>query len=403
MMAEADRIAMLSIHSSPLGRLGTADTGGMSVYLLELATELGRRGHHVDIFSRVTEPGIEQLIEYAANVRIISLAIDGTRNLHRSALLEHLHSYRQAIETFCQLRGLSYQVIHSNYWLSGIVGDQLKEVWQCPHVISFHTLGNAKIAARKNHQEDQRRISEEARLLRCCDGVIVPTTQEREHLLAVNGDRTSCIYHVPMGVDLEHFKPNSYCADTRSAGRRENPVVLFVGRFDPMKGAERAVKALNLLLEKPEIHLAIVGGDGEKSAVNQKLERLVNELQMSGRVHFHGAIDYLQMPLYYQSADAVVVSSYYESFGLVILEALATGTPVAATPVGIAPDVIKPGINGYLASDANERSLADAIASTLELARNGEKVKIRQSVCDYSWSRVAGSMLDVYSDVLLHS
>lgn len=388
---------MLSIHSSPFGRLGSTDTGGMSVYLLELARELGKRGRQVDIFTREAVPGMEQLIDYAANVRIVSLAIGGTRDLYRSALLTHLHRYRQAIETFRRQSGLSYQVIHSNYWLSGIVGDQLKEVWQCPHVITFHTLGNAKIAARKGHQEDLRRISEEARLVHCCDGVIVSTSEERELLIAMKGGNRSRLYIVPLGVNLEHFKPEYRVADTKPADRKENPIVLFAGRFDPMKGTEMAVKAMGLLSEKPEAHLVLVGGDGSKSAASKKLEHMVKELRMNGQIHFNGAVDYQQMPLYYRKADAVVVSSYYESFGMVILEALASGTPVAATAVGIAPHVIQPGINGYLAAEANERSLADAIASTLELARQRDRQKIRRSVCDYSWSRVAASMLDVYN------
>lgn len=399
-MATSDRIAMLSIHSSPLGRLGSMDTGGMSVYLLELATELGKRGRQVDIFTRETEPGMEQLIDYAANVRIISLAIGGTKDLYRSALLTHLHRYRHAIETFCRQSGFNYQVIHSNYWLSGIVGDQLKAVWQCPHVITFHTLGNAKIAARKHHQEDLRRIYEEARLLQCCDGVIVPTYEERERLLAMKGGNRSRLYIVPLGVNLEHFKPDECIVDVKLADRKNNPVVLFAGRFDPMKGVEMAVKAMRLLSEKPEAHLLLVGGDGSKSAARKKLEHVVNELRMNEQIHFHGAVDYQQMPHYYRKADAVVVSSYYESFGMVILEALASGTPVAATAVGIAPHVIQPGINGYLAADTNEHSLADAITGTLELARQGKGQNIRRSICDYSWARVAGSMLDVYSDVL---
>lgn len=399
-MATSDRIAMLSIHSSPLGRLGSMDTGGMSVYLLELATELGKRGRQVDIFTRETEPGMEQLIDYAANVRIISLAIGGTKDLYRSALLTHLHRYRHAIETFCRQSGFNYQVIHSNYWLSGIVGDQLKAVWQCPHVITFHTLGNAKIAARKHHQEDLRRIYEEARLLQCCDGVIVPTYEERERLLTMKGGNRSRLYIVPLGVNLEHFKPDECIVDVKLADRKNNPVVLFAGRFDPMKGVEMAVKAMRLLSEKPEAHLLLVGGDGSKSAASKKLEHVVNELRMNEQIHFHGAVDYQQMPHYYRKADAVVVSSYYESFGMVILEALASGTPVAATAVGIAPHVIQPGINGYLAADTNEHSLADAITGTLELARQGKGQNIRRSICDYSWARVAGSMLDVYSDVL---
>ena len=399
-MVNPDRIALLSIHSSPLGRLGTADTGGMSVYVRELATELGRRGHHVDIFARAAEHGVEELHHYAANVRIVNLDIDGTGELSRAGLLEHLPDYRQAIETFRRNGGLSYRVIHSNYWLSGIVGDMLRTAWQCPHVITFHTLGSAKQAARTDHQENLQRLSEEERLLRCCDAIIAPTLLEQQHLRTINGDKTAALYCIPLGVNRDHFKPAAVLEEAPPAERKNTSVVLFVGRFDPMKGAEMAIKAVHLLSERPDTHLILVGGDGKESAARQQLEQVVNTLQMRERVHFHGTVDYQRMPLYYQRADAVVVSSYYESFGLVILEALATGTPVAATRVGVAPEVIRPGVNGYLATEMNETSLAEAIARSLALARLGEKETIRKSVDNYSWSRVAGLMLDVYTDVL---
>ena len=402
-MVHPDRIAVLSIHSSPLGRLGTADTGGMSVYVRELAAELGRRGQPVDIFTRAAENGVQALVEYAANVRIVNLAIDGTAGLCRSALLEHLQTYRQEIETFRRTNGLSYRLIHSNYWLSGIVGDELRATWRCPHVITFHTLGRAKAAARADHQESLRRLAEEARLLRCCDGIIAPTALEQQHLREVNGAKTAAVYRIPLGVNQDHFKPTESIDERTHADKKNHPVVLFVGRFDPMKGAEMAIKAVHLLPEKPAAHLVLVGGDGEQSAARQQLEQLVNKLQMSDRVHFQGTVAHQQMPMYYQRAAAVAVSSYYESFGLVILEALATGTPVAATRVGVAPEVIMPGINGYLAAEKNENGLAEAISKSLTLAARGKKEVIRQSVGGYTWPRVAGLMLDAYNDVVSNS
>jgi len=391
---------MLSIHSSPVGKLGTTDTGGMSVYMLALATELGRRGIHVDIFTREVESGNGQPIEYADKVRIVCLDIDGTSGLLRSELLKHLYSFRQAIEAFAQNNEITYRLIHSNYWLSGIVGDQLKTLWHCPHVITFHTLAQAKVAAKKNHREDRQRLSEEARLLQCCDGVIAPTAHEKNNYKRVNAENTAPIYHVPLGVDLNHFKPGERCADAGLPGKIENPVVLFVGRFDPMKGAAIAIEALHLLKKAQAAQLVIIGGEDHASTEYQRLKQLMNDLGLRRRVHFEGTVEYRQIPEYYQRADVVVVPSFYESFGLVTLEALASGTPVAATQAGIAPEVIKNGINGYLATDTSSASVSAALARTLELAKSIDKEAIRQSIGEYSWSKVAGLTLDLYNEVL---
>lgn len=392
------QIAMLSLHSSPLGPLGTADTGGMSVYLLELSSELGKRGHRVDIFTRQTEKNTEQITEFAANVRIISLAVPGTQELFRAALFAHLPQFCGAIDCFRKQTGISYDLIHSNYWLSGVVGNQLKTLWACPHVITFHTLAAVKMAVQGDHVEDQRRVVEETRLLQCCDGVIVPTAEEGRILASMCKGETATVYHIPWGVNLEQFKPADPAAARLSiAGADSHPLVLFVGRFDPMKGIDSAIKGLLYLTDTPEVHLALIGGDGPASAPYQRIGQLVSNLGIGDRVHLLGAIEHSQMARYYQKADIVVVSSRYESFGLVILEALACGTAVASTPVGIAPLVIVPGLNGCLAAAGDDRSLAEAISGALALAAVQEPGKISRSVCGYSWSGVAALVLDAYN------
>ena len=396
------RIAMLSVHSSPLGRLGSADTGGMSVYLLELVSELAKRGNHVDIFTRQTANGWEQVIEYAPQVRIINIGVEGIGDLLRSALLEHLYKFCKAIDSFSREKGVVYDLIHSNYWLSGVVGEQLKTLWHCSHVITFHTLASVKMATLNGHVEDHNRLSEEVRLLRCCDGVIVPTTEEGAHLASMITGQTASIHHIPWGVNMDHFTTgDSAAAKLKIAGLDSKPLVLFVGRFDPMKGIDLALRSLCSLVNTPKVHLLLIGGDGPESASYQRIEHLVHVLGIGERVHLLGTIEHSQMVLYYQKADAVVVSSRYESFGLVILEALASGTPVASTPVGIAPYVIEPGTNGYLAAAGDDRSLAEAISSALALAGRQEAEKIRQSVSDFTWSRVATLLLDAYNNTLL--
>ncbi|MGW8194638.1 MAG: glycosyltransferase [Desulforhopalus sp.] len=398
-------IAMLAIHSSPLGRLGSSDTGGMSVCLLELASELGRKGHHVDIFTRQTLQGGAQVTAYAPRVRIVSLVVEGTGRLSREALLDYLPRFCMAIEGFARNIGGRYDLIHSNYWLSGIVGEQLKLYWRCPHVTTFHTLAAAKMAALRGYPEDRKRTEEEVRLLRSCDGVAVPTVEEERLLVSMTRGTTAPVYHVPWGVNLDYFTTDSPAATKgKIEGLPAKPLVLFVGRFDPMKGIDLTLRSFYRLrgAAKKPAQLVLIGGDGPQSASYQRIERMAAQLAISDRVHFLGPIEHSQMVRYYQHVDAVVVSSRYESFGLVVLEALASGTPVAATPVGIAKHIIEPGSNGYLAAAGDDNSLAAAITSTLALAARQDSEKIRKSVSAFTWSRTATSLLHCYYDMLLH-
>jgi D-inositol-3-phosphate glycosyltransferase len=256
------------------------------------------------------------------------------------------------------------------------------------------------MAVRPDHVEEQRRVAEETRLLQCCDAVIVPTAEEGRILAAMGKGKTARAYHIPWGVNLDHFKPAQPSAERLSiAGADAHPLALFVGRFDPMKGIESAIKSLLYLTGTPEVHLALIGGDGPASVPYQRIGQIVSSLEIGHRVHLLGAIEHSQMARYYQKADIVVVSSRYESFGLVILEALACGTPVASTAVGIAPCVIVPGLNGCLAA-ADDRSLAEAIYGALTLAALQEPAKISQSVSGYSWTKVAALVLDAYNNTL---
>jgi D-inositol-3-phosphate glycosyltransferase len=395
------RIAMLSIHSSPLGRLGAADTGGMSVYILELAAELGQLGHHVDIYSRQVQAESDRNADIGGNVRLIHLAIPGTENARRSELYDHLGGFCKAIADYAAGHSIKYDLLHSHYWLSGVVGNRLRAVWNCPHVVNFHTLAAVKMASLQGHNEDRRRLDNELLLLRESDGVIVPTREERLQLQRLYGSETAPLFTIPCGVRLESFStgtPAAVKGQPEPADR--SALLLFVGRFDPMKGLEPLLRSFRLLPSALKVDLVLIGGDGRDSPSGQWLNEYVERLGIAGRVHQLGPADHAEMPGWYQKADAVVMSSYYESFGLVILEALASGKPVVSTPVGIAPSVIKPGVNGYLAVRGDDSSLAKSISSVLRLAKTSDPQKIRESVSSYSWAKVATLMVDAYSSVL---
>jgi D-inositol-3-phosphate glycosyltransferase len=311
-----------------------------------------------------------------------------------------LPKYQREIEKFSRQQQANYRLVHSNYWLSAVVGDQLQRRWGCPHLVTFHTLARAKILSRKDHQEERQRITEEERLLKCCDAVMVGTAAERNQLAASLGPAAAPIHLVPLGVDLDRFKPLPDESLTTGAKRRRHPLILFVGRFDPMKGVDTAVSAMARLDPQTEPEMLLVGGDGQDSMARKRLDGLVRQLQLQHRVRFAGGVDYQRIPEIYREADIVVVPSFYESFGLVVLEALASGIPVAATPTGVAAEIIVPGVNGYFGKAGDSRSMAWALAETLTLARTHDPQTIRKTAKLHDWSRVADSVVSVYSGVL---
>jgi D-inositol-3-phosphate glycosyltransferase len=392
------RIAMLSLHSSPMGRMGTRDTGGMSVYVRELARELGRRGHQVDIFTRSETSRV--MIPWP-NVRIVFVGVKGSEKASKSALLDYASAFTEVIDRFRTDGRIAYDMIHSNYWLSGVVGEHLKTRWGCPHTMTFHTLGAAKTAARAGHTEQGLRMAEETRLVQSCEGLIAPTQEERERLISLYGGRAEKIHVIPCGVDLALFKPRFQTAGANNhRPARGSPRLLFVGRFDPMKGIERLLHSLVHLSSEPAATLSVIGGDGPASSAHRRIAELAGTLGLAARVRFLGTVSHRMMPRHYQAADAVVVASAYESFGLVILEALASGTPVATTPVGIAPHLIQAGVNGYMAQNGDDQSLADAIRRTLTPAGRWDPMRIRETVVGFGWPRLASMLTDAYHRML---
>lgn len=399
------RLAMLSIHSSPLGHLGTSSTGGMSVYVLELARWLGENGHAVDIFTAAAEQDAEPLVELWPRVRLVSpQEMRGGVRKSPGADFDPLRC-AAGIEQFARENRGSYDLIHSNYWLSGRVGELLAARWSCPHLITFHTLAAAKQAADPGHHEPALRVLTEQRLIMQCEAVLAPAQTEASRIRLLGGARTGHIHRVGCGVDLKRFRPLPENFPGRRAAERAVPgQLLFVGRFDAMKGLHELFTSLTLLPRSPKIQLVLVGGDGPASAAQQRLLKLAGDLGISEQIEFAGRVAHERLTEYYTRAAVVVLPSRYESFGLVTLEALACGTPVVATRTGVAPEIIAPGVNGYLAEVNNPASLAAAISAALELVGSCDAQLIRSTVADFAWQGVAHDLLQVYYHTLnIHS
>lgn len=398
-MTKKLHIAMLSIHSSPLGELGARDTGGMSVYILALCDRLGEKGHRLDIFTARKLPDNKDMIWLAEGVRLIYVGGDeqtptlkaGDAELETTMLAARIDRFRQE-------GSISYSLIHSNYWRSGLVGEQLGVTWNCPHLMTFHTLAQAKTDSSVGHVEDQQRLVAEKRLIENCTTVLVPTRSEYKRYTDLADEESPRFAVLGCGVDLERFHPLTETTSYRPEKTTNDKAdLLFVGRFDVMKGLPDLLQSLALVKRKNgDIRLGLIGGDGGESPVFEDLHRQAKELDLLENIVFHGRVAHEQLVHHYHNATAVVMPSHYESFGLVILEALACGIPVAATRVGIASEVIRSGINGYLAEPGDPESLAKAIVATLTLATETSSVKVRQTAMDFDWWNVADRLEDVY-------
>lgn len=398
-MSDQLKIAMLSVHSCPVGKLGSKDTGGMSVYIRELSRELGKRGHLVDIYTRAHDPAEAQIVKLSENARVIHLQAGEVEPIDKLAVYCHLEDFACSLEDFRASNGLRYDLIHSHYWLSGWVGRRIQRWWDVPHVIMFHTLGAIKNAIGVGEHEPALRIMAERELARDCQRIIAATAKGKEELVSYYGASPEKISVIPCGVNLELFRHIDKEAARRSLGLNGHNILLFVGRIDPLKGIDRLLMALPRLDIRQNLKLLVIGGDEDSKPEVERLQRLSRSLHIQDSVTFAGIVEQKELPVYYSAADVCVIPSYFESFGLVALESLACGTPIVATKVGCIESVVRQNQNGHMVEDNAPLRLADGIDTLLSYSTKSAD-SIRASVSRYSWSIIAKTIIPEYRSVL---
>ncbi len=386
---------MLSAHSCPVGNLGAKDTGGMSVYIRELAHELGKQGHSVDVYTRVHDPDDAQIYNLGQQARLIHLKAGQEDDINKLALYSYLPEFTCNLENYRRDNDLHYDLVFSHYWLSGWVGEYLQQWWHVPHIAMFHTLGAVKNSISIGEDEPELRIVTERDVVYKCHRIIATTDGGKSELIQHYDAIPDKVSIVPCGVNMELFQPSDRMMSRKKLGLSGRKILLFVGRIDPLKGIEQLIKAMTYLRNINGLRLIVIGGDEDSQYEIERLQRLARELSVQEMVDFRGLVKHHELPHYYSAADACVVPSYYESFGLVALEALACGTPLVATDVGDLKNIIRQGENGYIVADNNPRELSSKIA--LLLSRRSEGVKsaldIRASVGRYSWSDIAEAIV----------
>ncbi|MCG8353355.1 MAG: glycosyltransferase [Chloroflexales bacterium] len=411
------RIAMLSVHSSPLARLGGKEAGGMNVYVRELARELGRRGVPVDIFTRSQDRRAPTIVPLSCGVRVINVHTGPAAPYDKNWVLTYLPEFVNRVRCFADGHDLSYDLIHSHYWLSGEAGLRLRRSWGVPVVHMFHTLAAMKnsVARSAEETETRQRIALERRLLQEVDAVVAATPLDRAQMVWNYGTEAARISVIPCGVDLRRFQPQPQSLARERLGLSlEQQLLLCVGRMEPLKGIDSLIQALALLGQRrpawqDTLRVLVIGGEPESAperwnAEQRRLDALRHELGVTAAVQFLGAQSQEQLPDYYAAVDAVAVPSHYESFGMVALEAMACGASVVASNVGGLSSTIEDGRSGLLIPHDNPVALADRLELVLadDMRRAELRCGARRRALSYSWSSVARRMRRLYDNVIEH-
>jgi D-inositol-3-phosphate glycosyltransferase len=396
------KIAMLSAHSCPVGDLGAKDTGGMSVYIRELAGELGKQGNFVDVYTRIHDPNDPVLEDLGEQARLIHLRAGKEARIDKMKVYSSLPEFISNLESYWKGHDLRYDIVFCHYWLSGLVGDHLRRKWRIPLVMMYHTLGAVKNAIGIGEKEPELRIASERESIRECQRILVPTEREKQNIIRYYGALPNKIGIAPCGVNLELFRPVDRIAAREKLGVADKKILLFVGRIDPVKGIDQLIRTMTYLRPVKGHHLIIIGGDENSRRELEKLKRLSEELKIQDSVTFHGMVRHDQLPYYYSAADVCIVPSYYESFGLVALESLACGTPIVAADVGDLKNIIRQEETGFVVADNAPEKLAAGITRFLSRSnRDRESILInRASVSKSSWAHIADLVIKELQAVL---
>ncbi len=371
----------------------------MNVYVLETARRLAARGVEVDVFTRRHDPNDPGVLELGHGARLVHVEagpVDATKTENHPLL----PLFTERLLEFCRSENRRYDLISSHYWLSGLVGLDLRSAWNVPHVTSFHTLAEVKRRARPGESDLPARAGSEARIAADADRIVVWTEHERDAVTQYYGADASRIEIIPPGVDTGLFRRYRQSSARSMLGLGDEKIVLYVGRLERLKGVDILLEAMAALDREHDVRLLIVGGDADSPEL-ARLQGLANALGVASFTSFLGSEPRDRMPIYYNAADLCVLPSYYESFGLAALEAAACSTPVVASKVGGLPSVVKDGETGYLIPSRSPGLFADRI--DLLLANDGRRrmmgTAARAHAETLTWDAAVDRLLAMFSNV----
>ena len=405
------RVAMLSVHTSPLEQPGTGDAGGLNVYVAEVSKRLAERGIEVEIFTRMTDGSLPLESQMAPGVHVRNVIAGPFEGLGKGDLPGQLCAFAQGVMRAEAARPEGwYDLVHSHYWLSGQVGWLAADRWRVPLVHTMHTMARVKNSSLADGDipEPPGREIGEAQVVEAADRLVANTVGEAAELVQLYDADPGKVRVVSPGVDLGLFTVGDVVAARAGLGLpKDAHVLLFVGRIQPLKAPDVLLRAVaDLLARRPDLRerlvVAVVGGpSGSGLGRPRALQELAHQLGIQTQVRFVPPVDRATLALWYRAADLVTVPSYSESFGLVAVEAQACGTPVVAAAVGGLPWAIGDGgllIEGHRTSDwsAGLEGLLDDPGRRELLSRRAVK-----HASQFSWERTTDRLLEVYAESMM--
>ena len=402
------RIALISEHASPLACVGGVDAGGQNIYVAHVARNLALAGHEVDVLTRRDDPSLPGVVDMRPGVRVLHIDAGPARFVPKEALLAHMPAFVRSTQQLLR-HSVRYDVVHANFFMSGLVGLRLKELFGLPLVMTFHALG----LVRREHQREAdafppARIDIERRIVQRADQIVAECPQDESDLLRLYGAAPERISTVPCGVDLDEFGPGDRLALRRELGLDPDEfLVLQLGRLVPRKGIDNVIRAMAHLSRERPVRLLVVGGESsepdEKATPEiARLRAIARDCGVADRVTFTGRRPREELRRYYGAADVFVTTPWYEPFGITPLEAMACGTPVIGAAVGGIKHSVIDGVTGYLVPPKAPRVLAERIAYLQDnpvLGRALGRAGIRRVRTRFTWARVAAELADIYATV----
>jgi glycosyltransferase involved in cell wall biosynthesis len=402
------RIALISEHASPLATIGGVDAGGQNIYVAHVARGLARAGHHVDVLTRRDAAALPPVVDVRPGVRVLHIPAGPPQFVPKEALLPHMGAFTRAAQRLLAA-SVRYDVIHANFFLSGLVGLRLQERFGVPLVMTFHALG----LVRREHQGAAdgfplARIDIERRIVRHAERVVAECPQDKADLMRLYGANPGRIAVVPCGVDLAEFKPGDKAAARRELGLADDEfVVLQLGRLVPRKGIDNVIRAVALLDPALNARLLVVGGDSAEPDERTtpeigRLRGVAAECGIAERVIFTGHRQRDRLRACYVAADVFATTPWYEPFGITPLEAMACGTPVVGSAVGGIKHSVQDGVTGFLVPPQDPPALAERLAQLQAhplLAQALGRAGVRRTRSMFTWDRIAGELAEVYHTV----
>jgi glycosyltransferase involved in cell wall biosynthesis len=406
------RIALVSDHASPLASPGSIDCGGQNVYVAHLARELALAGYLVDIFTRRDAIAQKQLVRWSDNVRVVHVPAGPAHYVPKEQMLPYVQTFARFVTRFARRQPALYDVVHANFFMSGMIAQHLKQVLGIPFVITFHALGHVRrLAQGAADGFPPARARIESMLMRQADHIIAECPQDRQDMEDLYGALPGRITIAPCGFDPEELWPVPQDEARARLGLPQNKfLVLQLGRMVPRKGVDTVIQGVAMLRNRYRIEaeLLVVGGDisrpqGCDSLEMARLRTLAAQLGIGEHVRFVGQQPRTELRYWYAAADAFVTTPWYEPFGITPVEAMACARPVVGSEVGGIKSTVVDGVTGFLIPSRDPQAVADRLA-TLEqdplLARAMGEQGLHRAYQHYTWRTVAQQVAAIYAAVL---